>query len=701
MSKERSHVVFRAYLIYFGFVVIMLLVLYQIIQLQFNGKNTKFGEEDTVIPVRTVARTPRMGDILDAHLLPLLTSVSYFDIHMDPTVVKQEIFDNELSGLAEGLNRLYPIKTTREYENYIRSGRVNGSRYLLIRKKATNAERKALRKLPIFKEGRMKGGLIDNEDTITRKKPNGNLLNRTLGYYKVVDGVPLKVGIEGAYYNYLKGETGAEIEQKISIGWRKTGKITKEAIEGADVVATIEKDIQEVAHSELEKQLKEMDAESGSVIVMEVNTGYVRAIVNLSREKNGEFAENFNRAFGYVEAPGSTFKLASLMAALEDGKVKITDKVNANGVYSFYGSKLSDSNHGIGYGTITLQEAFEKSSNVIAQVINSLYSKNPQRFMDRMDAFGITQKLGIDLEGEAAPDFARPGDAGWSPLSIPWMAIGYGVRQSPMQTLAFYNAVANNGNLMRPIFVQSIRRRGVTIKKFLPIVLRKNICSQKTIEILKKCLEGVMSRGTGSSLTSSQFKIAGKTGTTKLPGKDKQYLDESNSVYQASFVGYFPADKPKYSCIVVITDPKKEYYGARVSGTVFAEIANKVWASSLDYHQAINEKKPINKDLPHVKYGHRNDLIKSLKALGIVFKLNFDSDWLVADTLNKKVNLNQLKIAKGLVPNVIGMTAKDAVYLLENVGMIVRIRGYGSVKNQSISAGNLVFKGGLIQLQLQ
>ena len=701
MSKERSHVVFRAYLIYFGFVVIMLLVLYQIIQLQFNGKNTKFGEEDTVIPVRTVARTPRMGDILDAHLLPLLTSVSYFDIHMDPTVVKQEIFDNELGGLAEGLNRLYPIKTTREYENYIRSGRVNGSRYLLIRKKATNAERKALRKLPIFKEGRMKGGLIDNEDTITRKKPNGNLLNRTLGYYKVVDGVPLKVGIEGAYYNYLKGETGAEIEQKISIGWRKTGKITKEAIEGADVVATIEKDIQEVAHSELEKQLKEMDAESGSVIVMEVNTGYVRAIVNLSRDKNGEFAENFNRAFGYVEAPGSTFKLASLMAALEDGKVKITDKVNANGVYSFYGSKLSDSNHGIGYGTITLQEAFEKSSNVIAQVINSLYSKNPQRFMDRMDAFGITQKLGIDLEGEAAPDFARPGDAGWSPLSIPWMAIGYGVRQSPMQTLAFYNAVANNGNLMRPIFVQSIRRRGVTIKKFLPIVLRKNICSQKTIEILKKCLEGVMSRGTGSSITSSQFKIAGKTGTTKLPGKDKQYLDESNSVYQASFVGYFPADKPKYSCIVVITDPKKEYYGARVSGTVFAEIANKVWASSLDYHQAINEKKPINKDLPHVKYGHRNDLIKSLKALGIVFKLNFDSDWLVADTLNKKVNLNQLKIAKGLVPNVIGMTAKDAVYLLENVGMIVRIRGYGSVKNQSISAGNLVFKGGLIQLQLQ
>lgn len=700
MSKEKSHVVFRAYLIYFGFVLAMVIVLYQIIQLQFKAKNTDFGSEDMVIPVRTVLRTPRMGDILDAHDLPLLTSVSYFDIHMDPTVVDQELFDNEVSALADGLSRIYPIKTTREYENYIRSARVNGSRYLLIRKKATNAERKVLRKLPIFKEGRMKGGIIDNEDTIQRKKPNGTLLNRTLGYYKVVDGKPVKIGIEGAYYNYLRGEDGAEIEQKISIGWRKTGKITKEAVEGADVVATIEKDIQEVAHSELEKQLKEMDAESGSVIVMEVNTGYVRAIVNLSREKNGSFAENYNRAFGYVEAPGSTFKLASLMAALEDGKVKITDKVNASGVYSFYGAKLSDSNHGRGYGVITLQQAFEKSSNVIAKVIHSIYNKNPNRFMERLDEFGITQKLGIDLEGEAAPDFARPGDKKWSSLSIPWMAIGYGVRQSPLQTLAFYNAVANNGKLMRPIFVQAIKRRGKTVKKFMPIVLRENICSQKTIAILKSCLEGVMTEGTGSSLTSSQFKIAGKTGTTKLP-KDKQYLDESNSVYQASFVGYFPADKPKYSCVVVITDPKKEYYGARVSGTVFAEIANKVWASSLEYHKAINSKKSNVKQVPAVKIGYRSDLLRSLRSLGIHFNLNVSNDWLVADTLGGRVALNQFTLVKGIIPNVAGMTAKDAVYLLESMGLVVRITGYGSVIKQSINAGKPVFKGGLIQLQLK
>jgi len=321
--------------------------------------------------------------------------------------------------------------------------------------------------------------------------------------------------------------------------------------------------------------------------------------------------------------------------------------------------------------------------------------------MDRMDDFGLTKKLGIDLVGEAAPDFSRPGDSKWSPLSIPWMSIGYGIRQSPLQTLAFYNAVANNGKLLRPIFVKEIRRRGNVIKEYLPIVLNEKICSQKTINILKSCLEGVMSKGTGSSLTSSQFKIAGKTGTTKLPGKDKQYLDESNSVYQASFVGYFPADKPKYSCIVVITDPKKEYYGARVSGTVFAEIANKVWASSLEYHPAINQNKLIVKDLPSVKKGNKKDLIQSLKTLGINFNVNFSSDWFVSDTLNNKVNLKPFAIIKESIPNVIGLTAKDAVYLLESMGMVVRISGYGVVKTQSIQPGSIIFKGGLIQLQLK
>ena len=709
MSKASKHLIFRAYLIYFGFVAAMLVVLYYTVSLQFANK--KNGEASLgSIKVRTVDRTPRMGEILDANLLPLVTSVAYYNIYMDPTVVNQKMFDAEVSALAEGLGKINPIKTAREWENQIRAARLKGSRYLIIKKLATNTERNQFRKLPIFSEGRMKGGIIDNEIIINRKKPNGDLLGRTLGYRKIIDGKVVECGIEGAFYDFLKGEVGAEVEQKISSGWRKTGQILKDAVEGADVVSTIDKEIQEVAHSELEKQLKEMDARSGSVIVMDVKTGYVRAIVNLSKNANGLFSENFNDAFGSLESPGSTFKLASLMAALEDKKITINEKINAKGVYLIHGAKLSDSNHGMGYGEITIQQAFEKSSNVIAVLMDRIYKNDPEKLMARLDAFGITKPLGIALTGEAPPDIPRPGDSRWSPLSIPWMSIGYGIRQTPLQTLAFYNAVANNGKLLRPQFVQEIIRRGESIKKFNPIVLNEQICSKETIAILKACLEGVMTQGTGSALSKPeigsgyqcpQFKIGGKTGTTKLLGKNNEYLDEDNSVYQASFVGYFPADKPQYSCIVVITDPKKEYYGAKVAGRVFVEIANKVWASSFDYHQAINAIKPTKLAPPVVKPGSKDDVINALKSLGLTYTQSQTGDWLSSITTESSIDFSTYLTYDGFVPNVIGMGAKDAVYLLESKGLIVQIFGHGAVFHQSINPNTKLFKGGLIQLQLK
>ena len=700
MSKDKQSMVKRAYLIYFGFVLIMCVIIYKTFAIQFEGKKNMFDGVDTAIPVRHTDRIPRMGEILDANLLPLVTSVSFYDVHMDATVVDQKLFDEDLAGLAAGLHRLYPDKSAREYENSIRTARENGSRYLLIRKKVTNQERKNLNLLPIFCKGRMKGGIIDNTELIVRQKPNGNLLNRTLGYYKIVDGKEVKVGIEGAYIDYLKGEPGKEIEQKIATGWKRTGQITKEAVEGADVVSTIDKEIQEVAHSELENQLMTMEAASGCVIVMEVKTGYIKAIANLTREENGSFSESWNYAIGSPEVPGSTFKLASIMAALEDNKIGIQDKVNAFGVYQFNGGKLSDSNHGLGYGVITLQKAFEKSSNVIAAVINKLYRSEPEMFMKRLDDFGLLEPMGIDLEGEGAPQFHRPGETLWSPLSIPWMSIGYEYRQTPLQTLAFYNAVANNGKFLKPLFVQDIRRRGKVIKHFNPVVLKERIASQKTIDIMKRCLEGVMTVGTGSDLKSSQFKIAGKTGTAKLPGKDKRYADANHSVFQASFAGYFPADKPKYSCVVVITDPKTEYYGARVSGTVFAAVANKVWASSMEYHKAVNVKMPLSTNSPSVKTGNKKDLTLSMKLLNVRFQLNNEGVWLTTDTLKNTVHLNKMSTRKGYVPNVIGMTAKDAVFLLEKSGLVVRIKGYGKVRKQSMAAGELAFKGGVVIIEL-
>ncbi len=701
MSKEKNFLYFRAYTIYIGFIIIMIIVLYHTISLQIEGRSNVFDSADKKIPVRTVKRVPRMGEILDRNETPLVTSVTYYDIHMDPTVVDQKVFDEELSDLGEGLHKIYPEKSAAEYIDKIQQARTNNSRYLLIKRKVTNDERKRLKKLPIFRIGRMKGGLIDTEEIIERELPYGNILKRTLGYYSLDQGVEKRVGIEGAFYEYLRGEDGEELEQRFSTGWKKTGQITKEAVEGASLITSIDKDIQEVAHSELERQIRDMDADHGSVVVMEVKTGYIRAIANLTNNNNKSYTESYNYAVGFQEVPGSTFKLASLMAGLEDGKFKITDNVNAVGSYSFPGKRLEDSNHGVGYGTISIQKAFEKSSNVIAQLIYRAYYDNPEKFLARLKQFGLTEPLGVSIKGEAFPVIPKIGTPGWSALSIPMMAIGYELLQTPLQTLALYNAVANEGRMLRPLFVERIVRAGRVIKKFNPEVIRDEICSKSTLKILQTCLKGVMTNGTGSNLKSSLFKIAGKTGTAKLVGENKLYNNQLNSAYQASFVGYFPADKPIYSCIVVISNPKKEIYGAAVSGTVFAEIANKIYASTLSYHRAVNQNSKKKKTLPNVKIGNKRDVLAVLDQLKIRYKLNYDGEWLTPDTLKGTVLFNKKVISQDKIPNVIGMTAKDAVYLLESRGLIVKIIGYGRVTNQSLNPGTNPTKGQLIKIELQ
>ena len=701
MNKDRKYLNYRAYLIYFGFVFVMIGVLYSTLDLQLNGPGSAMETQEGELPTRVADRIPRMGQILDRNEVPLVTSITFYDIYMDPTVVEEQLFDQKVGELSQGLHRLYPDKSARAYETQIRKARANGVRYLLIRRKVTNDARKKLRKLPIFELGQMKGGLIDNTEVIMRKKPFGNLLNRTLGYYKIDNLTDtLKVGIEGAFYDYLKGEQGKEVEQRISSGWKRTGKILKEAVEGADVVTTIDKEIQEVAHSELEKQMIAMGAEHGSVILMEVQTGYVRAIANLTRIKEGKYEENFNYAIGHLEVPGSTFKLASLMAGLEDERFQITDKVNASGFYKVGKDGMADANHGRGYGIITVQKAFEKSSNVILQLMNRSYKDDPDVFIDRLEQFGLTEKLGIDLEGEPRPKVTRPGDSNWSALSLPWQSVGYEVMQTPLQTLAFYNAVANQGKLVRPLFVEKIKRHGQVIKNFEPVVLNPEICSSHTLKILQNCLEGVMIRGTGKQLKSSLFTIAGKTGTAQLRG-ETGYRNEKVRAYQASFVGYFPAKKPIYSCIVVISRPVVAYYGAAVSGTVFAEIANKIYASSLQYHRAINDpRNPTATDVPTVKSGLRKELTSLLKQLDIRYQLNSSSEWVQADTAKQRLQIQQKSVLETKVPNVTGMTAKDAVYLLESQGLIVRMSGKGKVSTQSIKPGAEIVKGQLIRIKL-
>lgn len=686
----------------------MCLVIAKTISIQSEGvKSVVVGGNSTEkIPTRTVKRIPRRGQVLDINRTPLVTSVSFFDIHMDPTVSKQEYFDKNIMELSQKLSEIFPDMPAKEYENYIRRGRKNGNRYLLLKRKVTNYQRNLLRTFPIFNLGRNKGGLIDTEETIIRKRPHGELLKRTLGYYQKNEKGELRVGIEGAFHEYLVGEPGLELEQKISTGWKKTGQIVRDAVEGADVVTTIDKGIQEVAHSELMKQLKLQNAKNGSVIVMDVKTGYVKAIVNLSLVKDGEYYEIYNQAIGTKEVPGSTFKLASLMAALEDNKININDTVETATKYTYYGDNTLNEAHNNYYGRVTIKRAFELSSNVISRVIFNAYKNDPTTFVDRLKSFGLGEPLGLDLAGEPKPTLYAPGSKSWSGISLAWMSVGYEVQQTPMQTLAFYNAVANNGKLVKPQFVKEIVRGSEIVKYFKPIVLKEKICSDKTLTILQSCLEGVMKTGTGKRLTSSYFDIAGKTGTAEILNDNNQYGKKGEKKYLASFVGYFPVQDPMYSCIVSISASGENIYGASVSGTVFSAIANKVYATSLKYHKAINEQKKVNFSAPYSKDGNRYDLQKILNSLGIKYEQSAtenktDVEWVSTKATNDFIEFKQRYVGKNTVPNVIGMSAKDAVFLIENTGMNARLNGYGKVIRQTVPAGTAIFKGGLIELTLE
>lgn len=700
MINERKDILWRAYLIYFAFAGVMILVVAKTISIQFEGGKPYFmssanGEEK--IPTRIVKKEPRRGQILDQDYSPLVTSVSLYDIHMDPTVVPDELFAKEVGNLAKELSNLFKDKTPAEYEAHLRKGRLNHSRYVLIKRKATNEERRQLRTFPIFEKGRLKGGLIDNEEIILRKRPHGELLKRTLGYYRDNDGNRLAVGLEGAFDEYLRGEPGEEIEQRISTGWKKIGPIVKEPVEGANIVTTIDREIQEVAHNELLNQLILQQAASGCVVVMEVKTGYVKAIVNLKQAEDGNYYESYNKAIGEKEVPGSTFKLASLMALLEDGKVKLNDQVDAFGVYRFYNSKLEDSHEG-GYGRITIQQAFEKSSNVFSKIVHNAYKNSPMDFINRLKSFGLADSLGIPIKGEPRPTLYEPGMPQWSGLSLPWMAIGYEVQQTPMQTLAFYNAVANNGAFMKPQFVKEVVRKNQVVKTFKPEVIIPKICSDKTLADLKTCLEGVVKNGTGSALKSAHFDIAGKTGTARILNNEN--TTKSEKKYQASFVGYFPAQEPMYSVIVVVAAPNKNIYGAVVSGTVFNAIANKVYASSLKYHDPINTGKLKKNNIPSVLPGNKGDLIAVFQSLGVRFNENESGDWVRGVHEKNAIRLYAMNSNGDVVPDVRGMSAKDAVQLIERTGMSAFVKGYGKVTEQSIKPGTDAVHGRLIQLTL-
>ena len=514
-------------------------------------------------------------------------------------------------------------------------------------------------------------------------------------------------GLEGAYAQYLKGIDGRRVEQKIRGGiWMPlTDEDQIEPQNGNDVYTSINISLQDVAEHALMKQLDSTSADHGCVILMEVETGFIRAIANLKRHSDGSYGEDINFAIWESSEPGSTFKLASLIALLEDGRMDTNDVV-PTGKRKFGKFEMKDS-HEEGYGNVSLKRAFEVSSNVgFATAVSKVFGDRPQAYVDLLKKFGLGQKLGVEISGEGSPLIKEAKDPSWSATTLPWMSIGYEMHLTPLQLLAFYNAVANNGKLVKPQFVKEIRHAGEVIKTNEPIVIKEQICSQKTINKVKSCMEGVVEHGTAKKLSNQVFKIAGKTGTAQIAkkgGYGNSKDEDRNVEYKASFVGYFPADNPKFSCIVVINNPRRKgFYGAEVAAPVFREIANKVYATEIDIPQYQPDSIRI-KNIPLVNSSNQNDI--SIIYSFMRYKTltdNKQSEWVTANsTSGNFVRLKPVQFQPGVVPNVKGMGVKDAVFLIEKQGFIATIEGKGIVVSQSINQGTKLKKGEKVHLVLK
>lgn len=665
---------------------------------------SKWKEKEEQITTRTITRPAQRGDIRAIDGRPLATSVPMYEIRWDPLTeyLNIEYFKKNVDSLAQKLASVLPEKDSAEWSEALRGARIKKDRYFLIKNLATYTQLEKIRNFPIFKLGRYKGGFIYHE-LPRRIYPHGPLAKRLIGGEKNNDGKP-GFGLELAFNDVLKGENGQSHIIKLYKKYEMEidDESTFPAKAGDDLITTIDIDIQDVAHNALLKQLTKYQADWGTAILMEVKTGEIRAMVNLMADSEGNYYEGYNHAILTVTEPGSTFKLMSMLAAFEDGYINIYDSVDTkDGNLRLYDFNFSDTKVG-GYGKITIKDAFVYSSNVgIASIMNKYYARQPARFIDRIYNIKLNQPLGLPLSGEGEPFFMYPTDGHWSQISIAQMSIGYEVKLTPLQTLAFYNAIANNGALLRPNFVREIVRNGKTIKTFEPYIINPSIASDETLKKLKQLLEGVVEYGTADNLKNKNYKIAGKTGTAKIyDEKLKRYVNK----YKASFVGYFPADNPIYTCLVMVYNPNDlGYYGSVVAGPVFKEIADKVYATHYEFHPQMEIKEQhAFVEVPYSKNGNKAKTEFIFRKLMIPIEYNHElkSDWITTQRTSNSVILANRFIKKKLVPNVIGMGASDAVYILEQAGLQVSIIGRGSVVQQSIPPDSRIVPGKKITLRL-
>ncbi len=653
MATTETNILNRLYFVAGCMFVFALAVVFKLCTIQFiqGDEYRELAEKRTV---KDFDIEPNRGNVYSADGSLLATSIPKYDIRIDAIQAKDPVFEEHIGALADSLS-VYKGKSASYYKNIIRKARQNKNRYFLLARNISYSDYIRMRNFPLLNLGAIKGGLIV-EQTTRREHPMGEIAARSIGYERFdEDGHVSRAGIDGAFgEKYLRGVKGKRLKQKIGNGqWKPIADFDQvEPQDGYDVYTTIDVNIQDIAHHSLLGQLEKYEAEHGCVVVMEVKTGEIKAIANLAKTSKGTYYEKRNYAVYESHEPGSTFKVMAMMAALEDKVIDTSTVIDTkNGRKYFYGRVINDS--GNGYGKISAARTLEVSSNIgLATIIDENYSKNPKKFINHIKRWKLNDSLDIPILGEGIPNIPEPGKSNWSKNALPSMAYGYNLTITPLQTLTFYNAIANKGEMIKPRFIKSVKSFDKDIEVFKKEVLVDKICSDKTLSEIQDILKNVVIRGTGKRMYSETFSMAGKTGTARTDyanyeewRKDRKYI--------SSFAGYFPADNPKYSCIVVIHKPSTEvgYYGADVTGPVFKRIAQKIYT-----------------DTPII------DEVKTLDFNNKVVDEDFEDYY------------ENARKYKELMPSVIGMPAMDAIALLENlqVNVKVKLKGSGIIKAQSV-----------------
>lgn len=716
----KNEVLYRVYILLFGlFVPIAVILVYQTFQISVREapRWVAMGE-DNYISEREIEA--ERGSIMANDGSLLATSVPFFDMYFDPfTASKEEYFkniDTLAHCLATYVDNSYTVGGFKEYLTDLRDTTVNRNRHVLLKSKVSYYEKRRIETFPLFNQGRYRSGLIA-EKRSERKRPFGLLARRTIGY---VRSTAQDVGLEGFYDEVLGGKPGKQVMIRVDRKrdlWMPVEDLTEiEPKSGDDILTTIDVNIQDIAERALLKGMRNHEAEWGTAMVMDVKTGEIKAIANLGQmEEKLEWYEIYNYGIGRATEPGSTFKLASIMALLEDEFITLEDSVDIEkGETTFYDIVMEDASlSSKKLDTITVRKAFEMSSNVgIAKLVEKYYGtrnegnddKGAELFIEKIKNFNLHLPTGIEIEGEATPlvKEAYSDSSQWSGITLPWMSTGYEVKVTPLQMLSFFNAVANNGTLMKPMLLKEIQRFGEPLEIFKPTIVKEEIASKKTIEQVHQLLEGVVKRGTAYKHKSSRYNFAGKTGTAQV-GYSRSKRGTRVKGYQASFAGYFPAEDPVYSCIVVVYKPRKGgIYGGDVALPIFKEIADKCFDSLIELYDPMNKgPKPVlgERLLPSRNIGDKEDMKKVFTYLDMPFYGEPPTQMVALDANRDSLVFERRTIRENLVPNVVGMGLRDALYVLENLGLKVKVEGVGKVTQQSIIPGTTT-KGQTVTLKL-